>query len=73
MPPAGGILFCLLYFPRMPSWLTRTFVAVTLALYAAIWAGVAVQNGMITGMLRDIDRVEERLTRTHFLLYPLTP
>lgn len=57
----------------MPLWLTRTFIAATAALYLAIWVGIAVQNVMITGMLRDIDRVEERLTRTHFLLYPLVP
>ena len=55
----------------MPYWLTRTFVIATAVLYLAIWIGIAVQNVMITGMLRDINRVEERLTRTHFILYPL--
>lgn len=73
MPPAGGVFFCLVYLRRMPHWLTRTFVAATAALYLAIWVGIAVQNAMITGMLRDVDRVEERLMRTHFLLYPLVP
>ncbi len=57
----------------MPNWLTRTFVAVTVALYLAVWVGIAVQNVVITGMLRDIDRVDERLTRTQFLIYPVTP
>lgn len=57
----------------MPNWLTRTFVAVTVALYLAVWVGIAVQNVVITGMLRDIDRVDERLTRTRFLIYPITP
>ncbi len=57
----------------MPHWLTRTFVVATAAFYLAIWVGIAVQNTMITGMLRDIDRLEEQQTRTHFLLYPLVP
>lgn len=57
----------------MPHWLTRTFVIATFALYVAMWVALAVQNAMIVGMLRDIDRVEERLSRTQFLTFPLSP
>lgn len=57
----------------MPPWLLRAFLAASVALYIMIWTSLVVQNATISGLRRDIDRVDERLTRTHFMLYPIEP
>lgn len=57
----------------MPSWPVRVFFFAAVALYAAVGVALYVEQGAITALRQDIDRVDERLTRTHFLLYPVTP
>ncbi len=57
----------------MPDWLVRAFLISAAALYLVAGVALYVEQGTIAALRRDIDRVDERLTRTHFLLYPVTP